>query len=389
MGEEDALLVLFYSFVHMSGESIGKRKKVALVTWLGYGNFGTSLQSYALYQKLEMMGCEVIYLSHYSSFCSLGIIDWIRNCVNYYRFHSFLHYAFTSKGRKLYKFHIEKYKIRRALTSCAEKKIMQNTDVFLSGSDQIWNVSHEYSPFMFLDFVKNKKRVSYASSIGTGQIPERFRDIVAAHLKKFDAISVREQSAVTYLNELLGEEKVQHVVDPTFLLPNKIWMQLASEAEFTYVLPQKYILCYFIGNNAEYQHQLETLKTLITGCECIVIPSDENKGAYYGEAIYDYAAGPKEFVRLIEGATMVCTDSFHATALSIILSKQFVEFKRFSDDDQVSQNSRIVDLLNFYGLQDRLDIYNALSTIDYNRIQTKLNKAIEESEQYIIDNVLN
>lgn len=373
----------------MSDESINKSKRVALVTWLGYGNFGTSLQSYALYQKLKLMGCDVIFLSHYSSFCTHSIKDWLRNCVNYFRFYTLIRYAFTSKGRKLFKFHLEKYKICRALTSYSEKKIMQNTDVFLSGSDQIWNVSHEYSPFMFLDFVKNKKRVSYASSIGTGQIPERFRDIVAAHLKKFDAISVREQSAVTYLNELLGEEKVQHVVDPTFLLPNKIWMQLASEAEFTYVLPQKYILCYFIGNNAEYQHQLETLKTLITGCECIVIPSDENKGAYYGEAIYDYAAGPKEFVRLIEGATMVCTDSFHATALSIILSKQFVEFKRFSDDDQVSQNSRIVDLLNFYGLQDRLDIYNALSTIDYKRIQTKLNKAIEESEQYIIDNVLN
>ncbi|MBR6698436.1 MAG: polysaccharide pyruvyl transferase family protein [Bacteroidaceae bacterium] len=373
----------------MSGESIGKRKKVALVTWLGYGNFGTSLQSYALYQKLEMMGCEVIYLSHYSSFCSLGIIDWIRNCVNYYRFHSFLHYAFTSKGRKLYKFHIEKYKIRRALTSCAEKQIMQSIDVFVSGSDQIWNVSHEYSPFMFLDFVKNKKRVSYASSIGTGQIPEKYRDIVAYHLKKYSSISVREQSLVPYLNELLEENKVQHVVDPTFLLSEQDWSRLAAEAEFDYILPKKYILCYFIGNNPEYQKQLGLLQASIPGCECVIIPSDENKEAYYGEAIYDFAAGPKEFVRLIEGATIVCTDSFHATALSIILSKQFVEFKRFSDDDQTSQNSRIVDLLEFYGLQDRFDLCNAHCAIDYTAVQNKLKQARKESEQYIVANIMN
>lgn len=86
---------------------------------------------------------------------------------------------------------------------------------------------------------------------------------------------------------------------------------------------------------------------------------------------------------------MVCTDSFHATALSIILSKQFVEFKRFSDDDQTSQNSRIVDLLEFYGLQDRFDLCNAHCAIDYTAVQNRLKQARKESEQYIVANIMN
>lgn len=39
-----------------------KKIKIALVTWLGTGNFGTSLQSYALHKKLEDLGYDVCIL---------------------------------------------------------------------------------------------------------------------------------------------------------------------------------------------------------------------------------------------------------------------------------------------------------------------------------------
>ena len=34
-------------------------KVISIVTWLGCGNFGTSLQSYALHEKLKQLGYDV------------------------------------------------------------------------------------------------------------------------------------------------------------------------------------------------------------------------------------------------------------------------------------------------------------------------------------------
>lgn len=37
-------------------------KKIAIVSWIGTGNFGTSLQSYALHEKLRQLGYHVCIL---------------------------------------------------------------------------------------------------------------------------------------------------------------------------------------------------------------------------------------------------------------------------------------------------------------------------------------
>ena len=96
---------------------------------------------------------------------------------------------------------------------------------------------------------------------------------------------------------------------------------------------------------------------LKTGIDNIVIiTSLENPSFYYDNAIVCRDAGPIEFVKLIKNATIVCTDSFHATAMSINLSIDFVEFIRFNDNDLESQNSRIYDILNRYNLLYK--IYN-------------------------------
>ena len=54
------------------------KKKIAIVTWLGWGNFGTSLQSYALHHKLEMMGYDVCYL------LKIGAVNSLKAFPQYY-----------------------------------------------------------------------------------------------------------------------------------------------------------------------------------------------------------------------------------------------------------------------------------------------------------------
>lgn len=40
-------------------------KNIVLVTWIGNGNYGTSLQSFALHRKLEMLGYKVSFLQNF------------------------------------------------------------------------------------------------------------------------------------------------------------------------------------------------------------------------------------------------------------------------------------------------------------------------------------
>lgn len=41
------------------------KKNIVLVTWIGNGNYGTSLQSFALHRKLEMLGYKVSFLQNF------------------------------------------------------------------------------------------------------------------------------------------------------------------------------------------------------------------------------------------------------------------------------------------------------------------------------------
>jgi hypothetical protein len=124
----------------------------------------------------------------------------------------------------------------------------------------------------------------------------------------------------------------------------------------------------------------------------VIIPADENRDFTYEGAFVYKDASPVEFIYLIQHASLVCTDSFHATALSINHSVPFVEFMRFKDDDSKSQNSRIYDLLEHYGLMDRIYDDNNLSwinNISYDRVQEILSDDRKFSIDYLINAIEN
>ena len=56
--------------------------------------------------------------------------------------------------------------------------------------------------------------------------------------------------------------------------------------------------------------------------------------------------------RSLSGAKYVITDSFHGTALSLIMEKQFLSFYRQNNNDRRNLNVRIDFLLKEYGLNE-------------------------------------
>lgn len=373
------------------------KKKVVLVTWGSSANFGTCLQCYALYVKLKNLEYDVSLLTHKSRYT---FMSWTKGLLSDLGFFSklkkikkmFYHPSKPVQVQKRERFQDDVYKIIPIWSKKNERELIEKTDCFVTGSDQIWNTYYQYDPFFFLDFVGNAKRVAYASSIGTNSINDKYKEDVRKHLLKFNHIGVRENEAVRIISELTGRDDVKQVLDPTFLLPPVEWREMSKKAEFEIKLPKEYMLCYLIGINDWYVKQLQDVRDKFNIKDIIIIPAAENPNFFVeGTCIYQHAS-PVEFIYLLQHAQLVCTDSFHATALSINHSVPFVEFLRFKDDDKKSQNSRIYDVLNHYGLMNR--IYNAESLewtlpINFQKVQDILIQDRKKSLDYLINAIEN
>ena len=372
-------------------------KKIVLVTWVGNGNYGTSLQSFALHRKLEMLGYKVSFLQNFPNtfgfkykvnniLSSLGIdTKKIKETIRPQKQ--------TLKQRKLADFISKNYSFYKPILSQSDLgELKASTDVFITGSDQIWNTAFRFTPFYFLDFAGDSKRVAYASSIGLNDFPKQHKPIVKELLSKFSHIGLREQTAVDIVSKLLGRADVVQVLDPTFLLNEVEWTEISDKATIEIKLPKKFIFCYLIGNNSWYKQQLGEVISATGIKNVIIVPAAENADfSIEGATVYENA-GPLEFVKLIKESSFVCTDSFHATAISINLNKNFVEFMRFKDSDKVSQNSRIYDVLNHYQLMNR--IYSDKTTewsdgIDFKYSNIQLEEDRRHSLNYLINAIEN
>jgi hypothetical protein len=365
-----------------------------LVTWIGSGNYGTTLQAYALYEKIKRMGYSIYFLqvpsnAPFFTRCLNKLIkcftkdkkdklnDKVPVSLNIVKLNAFLSRSFT----------IEKPKFTWNL-----RNLVHKTDVFVAGSDQIWNVVYRFNPYMFLSFAGNKKRISYASSIGVSSIPEKHKNNVAKLLSKFSNIGVREKTAVKVLSDLTGRNDIKQVLDPTFLLTSDEWNEMADKATYEMSIPDDFILCYLIGNNDWYQKQLADVYASSGIKNIIIVPAVENIDFQLDGAIVYKNAGPREFVDLIRRARLVCTDSFHATAISLNYAVNFVEFIRFKESDKASQNSRIFDILSHFNLSYK--IYNSvnkdwLKPIDYTQVHKVLNEDRKESLAYLSNAIEN
>lgn len=367
-------------------------KRICIVTWFGSGNYGTTLQSFALHKKLKDLGYNVNILKEFNlSHKRQNYFRYILNILGLLSFAKLLKASKSKKNYRLKKFIAKNYNVKEIYTSRQYTNLLNKTDVFITGSDQIWNAQSNFNPFYFLNFAKNNKRIAYASSIGTSTFPDKYKNQIKLLLNKFSYIAVREESAIQTINSLLERNICIQVADPTFLLTCQEWKEIASKSKIKN-LPSNYILCYLIGNNDFYITQIKIIKEKFGINNIIIIPSLENPNFYVQDAIIYNETGPQEFIYLIEHAKLVCTDSFHATAISINLSVDFIELKRFKDTDKASQNSRIYDLLKHYKLDFRLydeTHFSWIRPIDYNIVKNIVTQDRKQSMDYLINAIEN
>ena len=128
------------------------------------------------------------------------------------------------------------------------KKDPPNADIYCSGSDQIWGTigTVDYDEAYFLEFIKNKRCIAYASSFGKKELNKDLQKNLNALLAKYSKILVRENSAKEMLLKRNIKE-VETVLDPTFLLTKEEWMELTNRSDTP--KSKKYILIYQLHAN--------------------------------------------------------------------------------------------------------------------------------------------
>lgn len=373
-----------------------QQTKVGIVGWPGGGaNYGTSLQAYALLKKISNLGYEACYLRP-----PVNIKEALWSRIHPYliRFHLMKpangelhlgnHPEKLGKIRRFTRLHCP-FSPRVWTISRFRRYVGANYSCVVTGSDQIWN-PYYIAPFRLLSdtyFPASLKRISYSSSIGVEELPDSIKPLYKQTLSKFSHLSLREYSGVRIVSELLERGDVVKVLDPVFLLDRADWNEVIEEdADPRLMCTSPYIVCYFVGNNAWYWDCVHRICSAINYEGDVVVVPLESTHYDSGFTLCE-TAGIGDFVRLVRDADMVLTDSFHATVLSIIYGKRFVEFLRFKATDKAAQNSRLTELLERYGLQERW--YKAgrekmyMSPIDYTLVYEALARDVKESEDYL------
>ena len=111
-----------------------------------------------------------------------------------------------------------------------------------------------------------------------------------------------------------------------------------------------------------------------TGYEIVIISNNYKKSTVVK---YEKAAGPEDFLGLFKNVEYVITNSFHGTASSINLNKQF--FTELLPESS-GVNSRFEDILELFDLRNRQILNRDISIIDTPIDYAKVNK-IKEIER--------
>lgn len=259
--------------------------------------------------------------------------------------------------------------------------VCKSFDEIIVGSDQVWNYNlTEYDMrYFLLGIDASVKKVAYAASTGGADFSTRVADKMVQCLQDFRDISVRESASKTTLEQRLKEKNIEVVLDPVFLTSKNNWMQLAAKP-----VKKDYILFFKMGYSKTAEPALEFAKKLSeeTGYELLML-WDQETWFKYRDVKHIGAVGPAEFLQWIAGAKCVVTNSFHATAFSIILNTPFYV------ETEIERKDRVLNILNIFKLHNcglvkgKSENGTIIPEIEWNAVNSLLDNERQKSLNYI------
>lgn len=353
-------------------------------------NYGSVLQAWATQSVLENAGHEVLLIDYITPQRTKKSIffgksgEWRSWGAKEYVYHFFMIFSIILKEMTFGRFiHNMLNLSKKYITVDDLERDIPSADLYITGSDQVWNSDYNegVDRGYYLDFLpENAKRVAFVSSFGQTDIPITEAEEVKKYLNRYQAVSVREKSAIKMI-EGLGIDKVEWLIDPTLQISKEKWVELASRR----LIKEKYVILMLLYN--EDNHATEFARKIANekGLQLVKISWEMKKPALIDKLMTHRS--PEDFLSLFYYSDFIVTNSFHGTAFSINFEKDFVVVPR------KEYNSRIESLLSLVNLEDRLvsdevNLMNILNKkIDYHYVRKVLKQERKKAAEFIENSI--
>lgn len=358
--------------------------KASVITLHSVCNYGTQLQLYATQEKLKEYfdDVEVIDFRRNDTY-GVGLLNTftkgnilkapiILPTLIYWK------HIFGSFQKKYIKLSERKY-----LCDKDFENYKDDADVYFTGSDQVWNSGWNKGiiPQYYLNFIsENKPRFAYAASFGLSKVNNedigKTKDLIA----KYQYISVRENSGVNILKDQYCYENVFRILDPTLAMKPDFWRAVAPKSK----IKEKYILIYNLQRSREFDRYAEEL-AVRTGLKLYRFCTRFDQIIKNGRSIVI----PKifDFITLIDNATLVLTDSFHATAFSMNLNTEPICLYPKEYSGRLSEFLELVECSDRH--PDNYEDFSVLErSVDFERVNSILAEERKKVDDFFKKNVL-
>ena len=349
--------------------------KIGIMSMQRVINYGSYMQALALKTMLEELGHEVVFVD-YEAKPSIqhrrSLKYWLKKAIealkNTWLFRTA---ANLYRGRPL------GYRVPKTYTAdekafipaleelgvdYRKRHYRTKVDALIIGSDEVFNCLQNadnvgFSPELFGKNNRAGILLSYAASFGNTTL-ERLEQYgvgrrVGRYLKKFDALSVRDENSARIVRALTSREPEQHL-DPALIggIEHMAWEGNDEKG---------YVAVYAYPNRISREEGEEIRRfaekrglRVLTLC-----------GKQSGEGFENISGlSPKEILPYIKNADFVVTDTFHGTIFSVISHVPFAVYCRRPQDVSYSNSEKLLDLLEKLDLTDRLVTEdNGLETI--------------------------
>ena len=338
--------------------------KIGILTfqWANNRNFGASIQSFACKSLMnKTIGKNDTKIINYNP-TNFNFIKRI--------FHFFTGLSFNEYNNKF-------LKISKEICDSENLRELNNEfDTFVVGSDQVWRTIwlKEKSLHYFFDFVNDdKKKIAYAASFGVDywEGDKKLTEEIKHLIKRFDHISVREESGIDICKNIFGVDNAVCVLDPTLMISREDYQPILDDWQDKSHLKKKYIAHMLLDDTKELRNESQEIANYLKA-EINHIKGKSFKILGRDITFYNKVS---QWLTYLKDAELVITDSFHCTVFSLIFHKKFVVVA-----NKARGVARLETLLSKAGLEDRFftDIKDVMKSgildkeIDYNEVDKKL-----------------
>lgn len=358
--------------------------KIGIITMHSVVHYGSVLQAYATQLLFERLGQTAIIIDYkypnkwqeehgmhiYKPSIKTKFSQWLGIKAHH------------RKRKKILRFMSEHYHLTCKYADIYElEKNPPLFDVYVSGSDQIWNPMFTYADSaFFLTFTpKCSNLMSFSSSFACSSLNEDIAKKYKEYLSRYKFISVRENQGAKIVYELLG--KIPPVtLDPTLMINATEWRKLVKPSSrkgdyiFMYMLdyafdPKPYIFELTKYFSEKYGKQVISISKIpeVYNVKCSVRQN----------------VGIEDFLTLISNSFMVITSSFHGVAFSVNFGKPIIGIVNGNAGDD-----RLSSLLHNVGLEKSIarigtPASELIPFYDSTEEQKKLNIMRQASKNYV------